>query len=249
MGYLQSGLFDQAVEAFEASLAIRRMLNQEGTHEYALTLHNLGIAKGKLGLEDAAPLLRESLKSMQSLNLGETIVYANALANEARHLVSIKQYREAIANYERSLNLLTTLGEAGKPSYWETQRAFAGALVFVDPARALQLCQQIDSSATADSIFSGRVRVCWAMAERAIGNKQKALERLEEAINFFNRHDPNEATWLTRKKAAPFLAEAERLMAEYKSSDAAGMEEVFSPPPADEPPVQKVVNTTPIPTT
>lgn len=187
-----------------------------------MTLHNLGIAKSKLGHPDARQVLAASLLAMEKLELNNTLVYANALANEARHLVQLEDLEGAVRNYERSLAIHEQLHETTSANYWETQRAFAGALVHVNPARAATLCESIAANARQDNIFRGRVLVCWAMAERASGKQDAAIARLHEAVALFNKHDPHEATWLTRKKAAPFLAEAEEMLKSWHANPAEG---------------------------
>jgi len=215
MAYLDSGMHEKALEAFEESLKIRQMLFQEGSAEYAVTLQNSAIALGKLGNNAAADRFQSALKALEAGNLSDTM-YADALANEARYMASVGSYTSAIANFDAALQLYDKHGKVSLPSYWEVLHDYARCcLDRGDASKAVVLCGKMEAGAGSDSILLGRTKLMLGKAALKLGDRAQALQHLEHAEEILLRHVPNEPAWLSRQRTQKWRddIEAVRLVA------------------------------------
>lgn len=220
IGYLKTQRFQDASAAFDESLKLRRMLNQENTAEYAWASLGYAVAQGHMRNRDSAQLFQDALSMFDKLNLTESPVFALGLADFGRYYFREKRFELGVKKMREALVVFKRIGDEKSKDYVDVLRDFAAAMSHVEDhaSESVEICKTLlELIPPVDNIGRGRTMLVYAQAALCLGHKDDALKLVEEAVVLLSRHDPGEPTWLTRQKSGPHLEEADELIKKIKS--------------------------------
>lgn len=181
------GRYEEAVEAYNKSLVIRKQVYKTNVHpSYASSLYGLAVSLVHMGRhEEAVEAFNESLVVTRKVYGTVTHPeYAASLAGLANTLVHLGRYEEAVEAYKKSLDIKKEVyGSDEHPASLPTRTNLGMALAKM--GRTDQACREMNQALSIARIMghpfhTGNVLFLYAQIESA-RSIQKALDMAKEA--------------------------------------------------------------------